>query len=176
MKIRQATLDDSDEIRGLHVAAFPESEGGMVARLAVDLLAEESLPPVISLVAEVDGKVVGHVAFSPVTTEGTGEFLGYILAPLAVSPDFQKCGIGTKLIEDGIGRLSDSNPGVLVVYGDPGYYGRLGFSASAAVCLLPPYQLQYPFGWQGMVLNGCGGRNSPVRISCVAALGNPALW
>jgi putative acetyltransferase len=176
MKIRLASIDDADEICGLHVAAFPESEGGRVARLAVDLLAEESLPPVISLVAEMDRRVVGHVAFSPVTMEGTGEFLGYILAPLAVSPDFQKCGIGTKLIEDGIGRLSDSNPGVLLVYGDPGYYGRLGFSAAAAGCHLPPYELQYPFGWQGMVLNGCGARNAPVRISCVAALGYPALW
>lgn len=176
MKIRPATRDDANAVRGVHLSAFPEGEGGLVSKLAVDLLSEETAPPVLSLVAEADGMVAGHVAFSPVWLDATKELLGYILAPLAVHPDYQKRGIGRQLVGNGIERLLETGPGVLLVYGDPGYYGRFGFRPDAAECLIPPYHLQYPFGWQGMALGACDARSSAVSISCVSALANPALW
>jgi putative acetyltransferase len=176
MKIRAATRDDADAVRRVHLSVFPKGEGDIVSQLAVDLLFEETAPPVISLVSEADDIVVGHVALSPVRVRDTRELLGYILAPLAVSPDYQKRGIGSQLIKSSIGRLSETGPDVLLVYGDPGFYGRFGFSTDIAECYTPPYHLQYPFGWQGLALRDFEARRPAVSISCVSSLSIPALW
>jgi putative acetyltransferase len=176
MKIRTATQDDADAVRRVHLTSFPEGERDLVSRLAVDLLFEEASPPILSLVSEGDDTVVGHVAFSPVTRRDTKEHIGYILAPLAVIPDYQKRGIASQLIENGIERLSALGSGVLFVYGDSEFYSRFGFSVDHAEHYTPPYQLQHAFGWQGMALGDDDARPSTVGISCVSSLGNPALW
>jgi putative acetyltransferase len=176
MKIRTATRDDADAVRGVHLSAFPDGEGALVSKLAVDLLSEEAAPPVLSLVFDAGGIVVGHVAFSPVMMRDTRALLGYILAPLAVSPAYQQRGIGSQLIKHGIERLSELGPSILLVYGDPKFYGRFGFRVDAAECYTPPFQLQYSFGWQGMALGDLKARRSAVNISCVASFSNPALW
>ncbi len=116
------------------------------------------------------------MALSPVTISDTRELLGYMLAPLAVSPDYQNCGIGSHLIENGIERLSVLGTGLVLVYGDPKFYGRFGFRVEAAARYTPPFQLQYPFGWQGMELGVQKALRSAVNISCVASFSNPALW
>lgn len=176
MKIRTATQDDADAVRCVYMSAFPEGECDLVSGLAVDLLTEEASPSVLSLVSEVDDTVVGHVAFSPVTIRDTKEHIGYILAPLAVNPHYQKRGIASQLIESGIDRLSALGSGVLLVYGDPEFYSRFGFSSDHAERYTPPYQLQHVFGWQGRALGDSDDRLSAVSISCVSSLVNPALW
>jgi putative acetyltransferase len=158
------------------MSAFAEDERDIVSKLAVNLLAEESTPQTISLVAETEGIVVGHVAFSPVSFDNNEHGQGYILAPLGVKPDYQKCHIGSKLIESGMQQLSRMGVDILFVYGDPEYYGRFGFSVDAAECYIPPYKLQYPFGWQGLALNECSTGKSSIKIACVTSLCDPALW
>jgi putative acetyltransferase len=128
------------------------------------------------LVAEANAIVVAHVAFSPVRMRETQEFIGYILAPLAVSPDHQKRGIGSCLIKSGIECLAETGPDILFVYGDPEFYGRFGFSVDLAQCYIPPYQLQYSFGWQGMALRHFEAQRSAASISCVSSLSIPVLW
>lgn len=176
MQIRKATKHDADAVRRVHLSAFPDGEREAIAKLAVDLLSEGLLPATFSLVAEVDGIVVGHVTFSPVTAQESKDFLGYILAPLAVSPDHQKSGIGSGLIKRGVKLLSEKEPGILLVYGDPDYYGRFGFCGDAAECYTAPHPLQYPFGWQGMRLGDCPERRTPVTIACVSPLNDASLW
>ena len=176
MHVRVATSLDREDIRSVHWSAFAEDEREIVSTLAVNLLAEESTPQTISLVAETEGIVVGHVAFSPVTIDNNENFQGYILAPLGVKPDYQKCRIGSDLIESGMQQLSGMGVGALFVYGDPGYYSRFGFSVDAAECYIPPYKLEYPFGWQGIALNGFSPGKSSINIACVPTLSDPALW
>jgi len=176
MHIRIATNLDRDDVHSVHWSAFAEGERGIVSKLAVDLLSEETTPQTISLVAETEGAVVGHVAFSPVTIGSNKNFQGYILAPLGVNPEYQKRRIGSKLIESGMQQLSRMGVGILFVYGDPKYYSRFGFSVDAAERYIPPYELQYPFGWQGIALNECSTGKSPVKITCVTSLCDPALW
>ncbi|MCU0748399.1 MAG: N-acetyltransferase [Akkermansiaceae bacterium] len=180
MKIRIATGNDSDAVRSVHRSAFPQAERDIVSQLAVDLLAEETDPPVLSLIAEVDALVdavvVGHLALSPVRMRDTGEFIGYILAPLAVSPDHQKRGIGSQLIKSGFERLAAMGSGILLVYGDPDFYGRFGFNVDLAAQYLPPYPLQYPFGWLGQGFGEFKAPSSAVPISCVSPLRMPCLW
>ncbi len=80
----------------------------------------------VSLVAEMDGKLVGHIAFSPVTfSDGSENWFG--LGPVSVQPDYQKQGIGKSLVHEGIGMLKDSGAQGCVLVGYPSYYERFGF-------------------------------------------------
>lgn len=80
----------------------------------------------ISLVAEVDGKVVGHIAFSPVTiSDGSHNWYG--IGPVSVLPEYQKQGIGKSLIRKGLSLLKDMGGKGCVLVGDPKYYERFGF-------------------------------------------------
>lgn len=176
MPIRTATLRDHEAISAVHHAAFPDGERERVARLAIDLLSEDTEPPTIGLVAEIDDRLVGHVAFSPAALEGGGTCRACILAPLAVAPEWQGQGVGSALIEAGMQRLSAMAVNIVLVYGDPAYYGRFGFSADAARDYVPPRELAYPFAWQAAVLDACVPARTPVAVGCVASLRDPALW
>jgi putative acetyltransferase len=80
----------------------------------------------ISLVAEIDGRVIGHVAFSPVTiSDGSPNWHG--LGPVSVLPEYQKQGIGKSLIHKGLSLLKDLESQGCALVGDPNYYKRFGF-------------------------------------------------
>ena len=128
------------------------------------------------MIAEFDNQVIGYVSYSPIFLKSDSGLFGYILAPLAVSPEHQKQGVGSKLINFGIDILTKNGVGVLLVYGDPEYYGRFGFKEEIGHSFIPPYPLEYPFGWTGMMLNGTAIPNTPVKFKCVDALSKPDLW
>ena len=80
----------------------------------------------VSLVAQVDGRVVGHIAFSPVAiSDGRRDWYG--LGPLSVIPGYQRQGIGKALVKEGLSRLKDLGGRGCVLVGDPLYYERFGF-------------------------------------------------
>lgn len=84
----------------------------------------------ISLVAEVNGRVVGHIAFSPVTiSDGSPGWFG--LGPLSVLPQFQRHGIGSALIRKGLATLKDMGAQGCCLVGHPGYYTKFGFQNTA---------------------------------------------
>lgn len=176
MNIRIATAQDGDAIKQIYLSAFTEEENEIVATLAVELLAENSVLPILSLVAEMEGAVVGHVAFSPVEIDNQAAIQAYILAPLAVRPDCQKQRIGSALVEYGMQRLSALGVDIIFVYGAPEYYGRFGFNADTAQGYSAPYPLQYPFGWQAVAIRDCVIENGPHATQCVQALCKPSLW
>ena len=176
MLIREATLLDRDTVQSLYRSAFAEDERETISKLAVDLLSAKATWRILSLVAETEKKVAGHAAFSPVSLENAKNFHGYILAPLAVLPAYQKRGIGSKLVTSGLQQLSAMGVDMVFVYGDPGYYNRFGFSVEASENYIPPYDLQYPFGWQGKVISEGATDTTPGKISCVKPLCDPALW
>jgi putative acetyltransferase len=174
--IRDARDIDRDGIRKIHLSAFSAEEGPVIAALALELLSEDTDPETISLLAEVDGSAAGHVVFSPVMVDNDGVGKAYILAPLAVKPQLQNRGIGSALIGSGVKHLAEMGVSILFVYGDPKYYGRFGFDAGIASAYAPPYELQYPFGWQAKVVCGDGDAISGGKLSCVAPLSRPELW
>jgi putative acetyltransferase len=80
----------------------------------------------VSLVAEIDGRVIGHIAFSPVTiSDGTRDWYG--LGPVSVLPAYQRQGIGKALIQEGLSRLKDINAHGCCLVGHPDYYRKFGF-------------------------------------------------
>ena len=176
LQIREAVATDRTVIGDVHRAAFPADESTQVASLASELLAEHTTPPVLTLVAGVGRLLVGHVAFSPVSDTRDDQWSAYILAPLGILPQWQRRGVGSRLVAAGMQRLRDDGVHRLFVYGDPDYYGRFGFNAIDAEPYAAPYALQFPHGWLSVALNPWPGPTSAARLQCVAALRNPELW
>ena len=123
MNIRAEESSDVAAVHALNTVAF----GGPAEAILVDAL-RAAARPIVSLVAEDGGEVVGHILFSPVTVECSGEvFHGMGLAPMAVAPDHQHRGVGTALVETGLKQLSAAKCPFVVVIGHPEYYPRFGF-------------------------------------------------
>lgn len=86
---------------------------------------------VLSLVAEQDRRIIGHILFSPVTiSDDDAEWQAVGLGPMAVLPEFQKQGVGSALIRAGLGQLKTLGHDVVIVLGHPEYYPRFGFQPS----------------------------------------------
>jgi putative acetyltransferase len=119
MEIREEQSGDVDAVRGVNRAAFEQAQEADL----VDALRGAGAA-MLSLVAVVDGEVVGHILYSPASI---GTLNGAALAPMAVLPDFQRQGIGTRLVETGNRMLKDSGCPFVIVVGHPRYYPRFGF-------------------------------------------------
>jgi putative acetyltransferase len=118
--IRPERFDDAAAIYAVHASSFPTDAE---ARLVDLLRAADRLS--VSLVAEVSGSVVGHVAFSPVTVSSGATGAG--LAPVAVAEAHRRRGIAAELVRAGLGACRDAGFGWAVVLGEPAYYARFGF-------------------------------------------------
>ena len=176
MNIRLAQETDLDSILKVIETAFSDEESKIIMTLSAELSNETNRASITSLVAEVDTQVIGYASYSPILLKTASSISGYILAPLAVSPEHQKQGVGSNLINAGIDMLTKDGVGVLLVYGDPAYYGKFGFKEEIGHSFVPPYTLQYPFGWTGMMLNETPVPKQPIQFECVAALSKPDLW
>lgn len=124
--IRTETPRDYVSVRTVNEAAFETSaEADLVDRL------REQASPLISLVAEEGGSIIGHVLFSPVTISDhpTLKLMG--LAPMAVMPEHQRQGVGSALVRAGLEECRRLDVGAVVVLGHPGFYPRFGFVAAA---------------------------------------------
>jgi putative acetyltransferase len=133
--IRDETPDDHDAIREVNRLAFGQDDEG---RLVDALRAGGHVRA--SLLAEVDGRVVGHILFSalPIATPlGTVEAMA--LAPMAVIPDLQRRGIGSALVREGLRTCAGRGQRVVVVLGHPAFYTRFGFTPELARRLKAPF-------------------------------------
>jgi putative acetyltransferase len=146
MLIREERPGDAPRIHEVVAAAFAGAEhaSGREAELVDALRAAGAL--VLSLVAELDGAIGGHIAFSAVAIGDAGGWLG--LGPLAVAPEQQRRGIGAALVHAGLERLRARGARGCVLVGEPAYYGRFGFAAFPALTYAgvpPEYVLALPF-------------------------------
>jgi putative acetyltransferase len=124
--IRSETDADTGAITEVTVAAFKTLEiSNHTEQFIVEALrAAKALA--VSLVAEVDGRVIGHIAFSPLTiSDGTRNWYG--LGPVSVLPEYQRQGIGKTLIREGLARLKDMDAQGCCLVGHPDYYKKFGF-------------------------------------------------
>ncbi len=122
--IRPERPGDRAEVRRVNELAF----GGPDEAALVDALRGVAEPQ-LSLVAEVDGRVVGHIFFSPVSVEAEGSgFTAIALGPMAVQPEFQNQGIGSRLVRRGLEECRRIGEPIVFVVGHADYYPRFGFS------------------------------------------------
>ena len=126
MRIRREESQDVQQIRTINAAAFgTDAEANIV-----DALRSEAAD-VISLVAEDDSQVVGHIMFSPVHVVGAAGLRATALAPMAVIPQRQRLGIGSALVKAGLEECRRSGADAVFVVGHPSYYPRFGFSPAS---------------------------------------------
>lgn len=126
MEIRSEHAGDISAVRAVNRAAF---ETDAEARL-VDALREQA-EPIISLVADENGSILGHIFFSPVTLSGQAELKIMGLAPMAVVPAQQRRGVGSALVNAGLERCKQLGYSAVIVLGHPEYYPRFGFTPAS---------------------------------------------
>ena len=148
MIIRNEKKSDIEAISEITIAAFADCPYGNHTEQYIINALRAANALCVSLVAEIEGKVIGHIAFSPVTISGDScDWYG--LGPVSVSPDRQKQGIGKALINEGLRLLKASGAKGCALVGDPKYYERFGFRNLPGLILegvRPENFLALPFG------------------------------
>lgn len=135
MLIRAEEQRDWVATHTVNVAAF----GRPAEADLVDALRNQ-VQPIVSLIAEDNGSLVGHIMFTPVCLSGQSALKIMGLAPL-VAPEHQRKGVGSALVRAGLERCAQLGIGAVVVLGHPGYYHRFGFSSSAGFGIGCDYQV-----------------------------------
>jgi putative acetyltransferase len=133
--VRRESADDISAVRAVNEAAFGRAEEADL----VDRLRNEGAV-LASFVAEQNGRVVGHILFSRTLIETADESVPSVaLAPMAVSPSHQRCGIGTQLVRFGVQWLLTRGERSVLVLGHPHFYQQFGFSTDRARTLTTPF-------------------------------------
>lgn len=128
MDVREELSSDRDSVREVHLRAFGD-HGRLVADLVDALCAELAPGGGLSLVAQQDGRVVGHVMFTRSLLDAPRRLVDVqVLSPLAVLPEHQKQGVGSALVRRGLAALAERRVPLVFLEGSPGYYPRLGFA------------------------------------------------
>ncbi|MFC1607969.1 GNAT family N-acetyltransferase [Candidatus Latescibacterota bacterium] len=126
MILRKEKIADIDAITEVTIAAFKNlAVSNQTEQYIIKALRDADVLT-LSLVAEIDGRIVGHIGFSPVIiSDGTKDWYG--LGPISVLPEYQKQGIGKSLVNEGLTLLKELCGQGCVLVGDPNYYKRFGF-------------------------------------------------
>jgi putative acetyltransferase len=131
IRIRKERHEDIREVRKLNEKAFIQAYGQASEADLVDKL-RENCASILSLVAVRDDRIVGHIMFSPVRIEGDKIMDGMGLAPMAVLPELQHQGIGSRLVQAaGLEILKNQGSPFIIVLGHPEYYPRFGFELAS---------------------------------------------
>jgi len=136
INIRLERPEDVPQVRGIHERAFRQpTEADAVDRL------RQACPDALSLVAEDDGRIVGHILFTPVVIESPKRKVqGMGLAPMAVLPVCQRQGIGSKLVEHCLKILRERGCPFVIVLGHPEYYPRFGFVPASTYKIISQWE------------------------------------
>jgi putative acetyltransferase len=176
MEIREATGSDLNDVLSVEKEAFGYDKE---AHLVNDLLSDPSAVPLYSLLAFDNDRAVGHILFTSARLEGAQNDASIsLLAPLAVIPDFQKQGIGGKLIERGLQHLAHSGIDLVFVLGHPDYYPRSGFKPAGVQGFGAPYPIpeEHAGAWMVQELRpGVIGSISG-KVRCADMLNKPEHW
>ena len=175
MTVRRATDGDLADILSIHRLAFPDES---VADLTADLLADPTAQPSTSLVAVADGKVVGHILFTAAHLEPETEHRVSILAPLGVTPGYQRMGVGGGLVSEGLSVVARSGVTIVFVLGHPTYYPRYGFRPAGELGFAAPYPIPKKDAGAWMVQGLGTDLPEPYAgtVRCAKALDHPDLW
>jgi len=176
MKIRPARPEDHATVLAVEAAAFGRPDE---ATLVAALLDDPTARPFISLLAELDGRPVGHVLFTAARVIGDDAVVpASLLAPLAVVPAAQRRGVGLALIGAGVEALAALDVGLVFVLGHIDYYPRAGFRPALPLGLRAPYAIDSAVADAWVVRETRPGLLGVIRgtVQCADALMHPALW
>ena len=175
--IRETTEHDIDSIMNVEKLAFGSDEE---VNLVLDLLNDVTAKPALSLLALSGSKAVGHILFTSVYSDNAEiQPMMHILAPLAVSPEYQGNGIGGNLIKKGLELLKILGSEALFVLGHETYYPKFGFITDAKnQGFIPPYPIpkKNANAWMVQILDKKRVFDYPIKIRCADELSKPEYW
>jgi predicted N-acetyltransferase YhbS len=178
LSIRSAHPGDLPAILATHRDAFGLASAE-IERLVCELLADPTAQPVVSLLAEVQDTVVGHVLLTTAMIEPAGHrCTAYLLAPLAVVGGHQRQGVGGALIRESFTRSVRAGIDLIFVLGHPNYYPRFGFRPAGELGLVAPYLIEPQNAPAWMVHELKPGVIGTVqgKVCCAVALDRPEYW
>lgn len=139
IKIRRETEEDYDKIKRVNDLAFGQKNEGL---LVEKLRQTVNYIPALSLVAELNNEIIGHILFYPVTVHSAGsEYPTLSLGPMAVIPAFQCKGVGRKLVFEGLEVAKSLGHESVIVIGHPEYYPRFGFRLASKWDIKTPFEV-----------------------------------
>lgn len=178
MEYRTDFAAHSAAIAGVFRDSFAASEGAeegaLIADLAARLMRETPGPDLRVVSAWTGGAPVAAILFTRLAYADARAV--FLLSPVAVAPEWQGRGIGQGIIAHGLDLLRADGADIAVTYGDPAFYGRVGFRPVTQTEVPAPHALQYPEGWQARSLTGGPLEPLPGPASCAPAFDDPALW
>lgn len=152
--IRNEKDADTAAITGVTISAFKTLEISNHTEQFVVSALRAAKALTISLVAELDGEIIGHIAFSPISiSDGTQNWYG--LRPVSVLPEYQRQGIGKKLVTEGLSRLQASGAKGCCLVGHPDYYRKFGFQNTEKLTLIGvPPEFFFALSFDGNIPSG----------------------
>jgi predicted N-acetyltransferase YhbS len=164
-----------DLVTATFTASEGEEEGTLIGELVRNLLSGAVAKDLFVFTAEEGGAIVGGIVFSRLTYE-QDERTVFVLAPVAVATDHQGKGIGQGLLSHGLAALRRAGVDIVMTYGDPSYYAKVGFMPISEAEAQAPFRLSHPEGWlaQSLTDRTMVPLKGPSR--CVDALNDPVFW
>ena len=179
MDFSNAFQDRKQEIIDLFTASFTASEGKkegtLIGGLVRSLLQDTAMDDIFVFIAEEQGTVVGAIVFTRLIYDNDNRTV-FLLSPMAVATKHQGKGIGRAILNFALAELRKGDVDVVITYGDPAFYGKVGFMPLSETIAPAPLTLSYPHGWIGQSLNKKKFTVLKGPCSCVAPLNNPVFW
>lgn len=179
MKFSTAYLPHADAIAALFEATFTASEGAvegaLIGALAHRLIADTPPDDLRVFTAWEGGAVIGGIFFTRLVYPNDLSVV-FLMAPVAVATDHQGQGVGQRLIAHSLDALAQQGVHMAVTYGDPAYYGRVGFRPVSVDEVPSPHPLNMPQGWLAQSLGGGGFAPLIGPAQAVRGFDDPALW
>ena len=178
MEFEKIGRERASDLTQLFTSTFGSSEGAEEGVLIGSLVAKLSAGiddlEICCFGAVENEELVGAIFFTRLHFADRAPI--YMLAPVAVSTNYQQSGVGKALISHGLNEMENRGALVAVTYGDPSYYGKFGFKPLSESVLRAPLDLSMPHGWLGLSLTGEPIQTRTERPDCVDAFRDPAYW
>ena len=148
--------NSQEEVTSLFTSVFTasegEKEGRLIGHLASELSSGIDNEEIICFGTYEEESIIGAIFFTRLRFNEALQV--YMLAPVAVSTKYQGKGVGQALINYGLNELKKRSVAVVITYGDPSFYSKVGFQALSENIIQAPLKLSMPEGWLGQSLNG----------------------
>ncbi len=178
VKFSLTKTNKSKSIQNFFKKVFTKSEGkkegNIVSNLSFKLAKSIDEKNVIGIEGKIKNKIIAYIFLTKLSFKE--DCLVYLLAPVAVDSKIQKKGMGKKIIRYGINYLKQNKVDILMTYGDPNYYSKLGFKKTKISLIPAPFKLSQPIGW---LINKISSKKIPTfkkKPLCVLPFRNRKLW
>ena len=178
MKFEICDVDSAHQVKKLFTEVFTKSEGReegeLIGGLASKLQEATDPSDIFSFIVKDGDTIVGCIIFTRITFETPVD--AFILSPVAVATDYQRQGLGKKLIRFGLDHLKSKDVELVLTYGDPDFYSKVGFKQICEDVAKAPYKLSQPEGWLAQSLDNDKIRPIEGGSKCVKALSSQVYW